>query len=209
MSEEMKELPPQEMTAADEPELTPGQEADGADEPELTPEQEAARLKRRRRLTTLLALFLVLDVFIAGVLLRSIEHDRQASEAVRDAQAQKAGVTEEMTEEERAELLAIALGEAHSLMTLNSEPIVQDGRMALNLVNHKDSPCAVSVQLVRLDTNETLLETDLIEPGWYLEYADVQLEPGEYECLARCLFYTMDDKAYLGRTARQLLLRVQ
>ncbi|MBR4039478.1 MAG: hypothetical protein IKJ11_05195 [Clostridia bacterium] len=183
-----------------------------AEEPldELTPEQEAARLKRRKRLLTLLALFLLLDVFIAGVLVARIRADRLEHAAVRDAQAQKIGVTQEMTEEEREEMLAIALGEAHSLIALNSEPAVSDGRIALNLVNHKSNHCAVAVQLIRIDTNETLLETDLVEPGWYLEYAklDVQLEPGEYECLARCLFYTMDDNAYLGRTARQLLLKV-
>ena len=178
---------------------------------ELTPEQEAARLKRRKRLLTLLAVFLVLDVFIAGVLIANIHSDKRKSESVRDAQAVKAGVTQEMTEEEREEMLAIALGTAHSCVSLRSEPVAQDGVVELYLANREESPCAVSVQLVRIDTNETLLETDLIEPGWYLETAqmDVQPEPGEYQCLARCLFYTMDDNAYLGRTARQLLLKVQ
>lgn len=186
-----------------------GQEAE--QEEALTPEQEAARISRRKKLLRLLAIFLVLDVCIASVLMGSIRKDQRESKSVRDAQAVKAGVTQEMTEEEREEMLAIALGKAHSCISLRSEPIAQDGVVELYLANREESPCAVAVQLVRIDTNEILLETDLIEPGWYLETAqmDVQLEPGEYQCLARCLFYTMDDNAYLGRTARQLLLTVQ
>lgn len=155
-------------------------------------------------------LFLALDLLIAGVLIGALRHHRRDNASVRDAQAKKLGVTQEMTEEERDELIAIALGEAHNYISLHSEMTVRDGVAELYLTNEAGSPCSVEVELVLLDSREVVLRTGVIEPGWYLKTSNLamNLAPGEYYCLARCLFYTTDDNAYLGTTVRQVILTV-
>jgi len=69
----------------------------------------------------------------------------------------------------------------------------------------------VEMELVLMDSRETILRTGVIEPGWHLKTCmlDKKLAPGEYYCIARCLFYTTDDNAYLGTTSRHVLLSVQ
>lgn len=201
------------MTPPKQPdEQQPEQQPEQPDEQaqQLTPEDEAKRLKRRRRLMYLLALFLLLDVFAAGVLIQLMYSNQRQGAAVRDAQAVKVGATQEMTQQERDELVAIALGQAHSLVSLRSEMQVVGGEAQLYLSNEVSSPCSVEVELMLMDSREVILRTGVIEPGWHLKTSTLnkRLAPGEYQCLARCLFYTTDDNAYLGTTARHVLLTV-
>lgn len=176
-----------------------------------TPEQQARRLKRRKKLLHLLMIFLLLDAIAAGVLIAAIRSDRKQTEAVRDAQAKKAGVTQEMTEAEREERIDTLLGQAQSFVTMHSEMTAKDGVVAIYLTNEQGSPCAVELELMLMDSREVILRTGVVEPGWYLKDSlmNKKLPPGEYYCLGRCLFYTMDDNAYLGTAARHVLLTVK
>ena len=206
-AEENRPVTPEAENAANAPE---NPQPDELPEEELSEEEILRRAAKRKRLLRWVAVFLLLDIAVALFLTGRVEFGRQQIASVRDAQAKKIDTTQQMTEEEREEALAVALGQAHACVTLRSEPHAQKGLVDIRLGNGKDSPCAVMLQLQRADTGETLLETDVIEPGYYLESARlaVPLSPGEYHCIARCLFYTMDDNAYLGTTARQVLLSV-
>ena len=164
----------------------------------------------KKRLLRALILFLLLDILAASVLIVFIGRDRRALHTGRDKLAREIGVTEDMGTEEQEERFAIAVGEVSRCVTMRSEPEVRDGRAGLCLANAAESSCAVSVELVLFAGGESLAESGLIEPGWYLEELalDTTLEPGEYPCLARCNFYTVEGNVFLGHSTRQLLLRV-
>ena len=165
---------------------------------------------KRKTLITALAIFLLLDILAAGVLTVFIGRDQHAEHRSRDELALEIGVTEDMGEEEQEERFAIAVGDVSRYVTMRSEPEVSGGEIALYLSNDEASSCAVAVELSLFESGEVLAATELIDPGWRLETLslDTQLEAGEYPCLARCNFYTVEGNVFLGRSTWQLLLRV-
>ena len=195
------------MSAEEKSRLDNAQEEDQP----LDPAEEAARAKRVKKLTRILVVFLLLDAAAASMLYSGFRKNQEDIQTVHSAQSQKVSVSQEMTEEELNERLAIALGEASSLISLRSEMHAENGIADVFLANRAESSCAVEMELMLAQSRRIILRTGVIEPGWYLEAAELTapLEPGEYQCLARCLFYTMDDNAYLGTTARQVLLTVR
>jgi len=164
----------------------------------------------RKTLIRALVLFLLLDILVAAVLVLFVSRDRRARSLERDELAREIGVTADMGEEEQSERFALAVGEASRLVTLRSEPEVTGRSAALYLSNGEDNLCAVSVELSLFESDELIGQSGLIEPGWRLESLELdrELEPGEYPCLARCYFYTVEGNVFLGQTTRQLLLRV-
>ena len=164
----------------------------------------------RKRLLTALAVFLLLDILAAAALFAFIGRDRRAAHPGRDNLAREIGVTADMGAEEQEERFAIAVGDVSRYITMRSEPEVIDGCVALYLSNGEENNCAVAVELSLFESGEALAATDLIDPGWRLETLklETELETGEYPCLARCNFYTVEGNVFLGQSTRQLLLRV-
>lgn len=177
--------------------------------------REARKAKRRRALLIVACLlFLIVDVAVFAVFGMSVQKDIeeiQEIEEEREAQEEKLGVTQEMTEEEREEYIAQILGQAHRNVTLRSVMQAWDGKADVYLSNKEESPCGVALHLTLMETGEVIAQTDVLDPGWHIISTKLsrELEPGEYRCLAECLFYTTDDMAYLGSTARQVLLTVK
>jgi len=163
----------------------------------------------RRTLLTACAVFLLLDILVAALLGFMLSRDRQEQHRKRDELALKVGITADMGLEEQEERFAIALGEASRLVTMRGEPQVKDGIIELYLSNSQENSCAVSVEISLLDSQRLLAACDLVEPGWRLEELELkeELEPGDYPCLVRCMFYTVDGNVFLGQTTRQVLLK--
>lgn len=154
--------------------------------------------------------FLLLDLVVAAVLVGSVLNNRQSYSHQRDALAKRIGVTEDMSAELQGEKFAQATGEAARLVSMYSEVTLQDGEIPLYLSNDEENNCSVSVEIVLFGTDTVLAESGTIEPGWRLERLPLkrELEKGEYMCLVRCSFYTMEGNVFLGSTGKQLLLRV-
>ena len=164
----------------------------------------------RKTLITALALFLLLDIAAAAALGILIGRDRRAAHRERDELARKIGVTADMGAEEQEERFAIAIGDVSRLVTMRSEPEVSDGEIALYLSNGEENSCAVAVELSLFESGEVVAATALVDPGWRLETLELEtkLDAGEYPCLARCNFYTVEGNVFLGHSTRQLRLRV-
>ena len=167
-------------------------------------------MERRINLKLFCAVFLLLDVIIAAVLVGSILNNRRSHSHERDALAQRIGITQEMSAEQQEAKFAQAAGDAARLVTMRSEVVTEDGEIALYLSNDEENDCAVSIQIVLLGTDTVLAESGLIEPGWRLESLPLErtLDKGQHMCLVRCSFYTMEGNVFLGKTAKQLLLTV-
>ena len=82
--------------------------------------------------------------------------------------------------------------------------------MGIYLSNGEENTCGVCIEVYLLETGEKIAASDTVLPGWRLEKLQLEKElaAGEYHCLVRCLFYTMDENISLGTTTRQMLLTV-
>ena len=182
-------------------------------EEQLDPQEEAGRLARRRRLLRWLAAFVALDVIVGAALGASIWRDRQEAERAREEAARDVGVTQEMTEAQRQTQIDLAIGEAHRHVQITSEVTVSGTQAQMIVSNTEENACAVSVVLllIRDGQTEEIGRTDLILPGWHVRSVTLSraLPPGEHRALARMLFYTTEGNAFLGSTARQVLLRAE
>jgi len=76
------------------------------------------------------------------------------------------------------------------------------------LSNSEESRFAVRLTLIRLDTQEVIAATQLVDPGWRVESLPLEtpLAPGTYFCLARMEYVDPAQGGVLGETARQVLL---
>ena len=158
----------------------------------------------------LIAFFIILDLAIAGFLVYTVNRDDLPASDRRDALAVWIGDTGSLTPEAREELYSRKTGEALALTYVQGECEAKNGRANLRFSNGEKSECAVSLELVELDSGTTLARTDLLDPGYRLEGLDLVrlLSPGDYQCLAKLDFYWMVNDAYVGSAARQVLLTV-
>lgn len=161
------------------------------------------------RLKRACIVFLAADIVVACALGAALALYRRAGSdnSQRDALARQM----EMSQSDWEEAYAQLLGDAHRAVSLRSEADVQNGRIGIWLSNEEENGSAVEMELVLLASGDVIAQTDLVDPGWHVETVqlDKQLAPGEYQCLARLHFYTMDGSRYIGATAKQVLLRVE
>lgn len=166
-----------------------------------------ASIRRLRRACVALVL---LDMALIVLLVWAVLDDRAAESRRRDALAQRIGADAAANEAEREEIYAQAVGEALGMIGMLSEVKARDGWAQIDLSNSAASAYAVQMTLVLAENGDSLGQTGMIDPGYYLDWFQLERElaPGSYHCLARCAFYAADSGAYLGSAARQVLLAV-
>lgn len=165
----------------------------------------------KRGLRIAIAAFVLLDVLLVLILSGGVILNRRNERHRRDELAQWVGDNASLSDQQREELYAQATGAALEKLTLRSECSVQNGSAALQISNGADSACTATLELVELSGGRTLAQTERVDPGYCMENValDEALAPGEYQCLARFSFYWMENGAYVGSAARQVLLRVE
>lgn len=123
------------------------------------------------------------------------------------------GILPGMTEEEIQDALNRKVAEGMLNVSMNPTPIFPDGKSPGNLriQNIEGNRYSITVTLVRSDTEEAILTTKLIDPGYYVENIklDTDLPAGNYLCVANVAAYDPDTLAYIGETGMQVLLTVE
>jgi len=162
----------------------------------------------KRWVKVLVGLFVTVDLIIAIVLFGAYWNNFRYQRIREDAVDQ---LTDAVTAEENPQVRHTqTLGEMHRLVTLSSEPEVKDGQVKIMLSNSEESLFAVRMTLMRLDTQEIIAATQLVDPGWRVENLplNTHLPSGTYFCLATMEFVDPAEGGVLGTTARQVLLAV-
>lgn len=159
----------------------------------------------------LIALIAALDVLLAGLLIFAVLNGRAADARRRDALARLIDDNGSLTDEQREDQYAQLVGDALRQVSVKSECPARDGCAEAYFANQAGNTCAAALELRRMDTNAVIAQTDLLDPGYYLEKVRLteELPAGEYECLAVFHFYWMENDVYVGSGARQMLLRVE
>ncbi len=166
---------------------------------------------KKRGLRVLVALVAIVDIALAAGLAYTVNRDMSTQRMQRDALAKRIGITAETEEALASELYAQAVGEAMKHVTMENEVRVKYGMAAINLSNAEAAEYAVMLRLVDMDSDQTLLETGALLPGYRLESMALgkALGKGRYQCLAELTFYTVEDGVLVGNAARQNLLIVE
>ena len=164
---------------------------------------------RRRWLIWLIVLFVLVDSGVAAWLGITIWQRRVPDAPPTDVPAMPENA-DTMTEQQITQWRTMSLGDAHRLVTLYSEPEVKRGSVGIMLSNAESNQYAVRMDLIRLDNQQLIARTDLVDPGWRVESVKLlkRVEKGTHHCLAKLYFYASDGIALLGETARQVLIRM-
>ena len=165
----------------------------------------------RRQLLWCCAVLLAGNLLLTVVLAVSMMSHRRALDQQQEALSAQVGITPAMDAERQEEQFAIAVGESSRAVTMHSEITVQGSQIPIWLSNSDENTCAVAVTLELAESGQILAASGPVDPGWHLENLELEqkLEPGIYQCYARCAFYTMEDDLLLGHTVRQILLTVK
>ena len=113
----------------------------------------------------------------------------------------------------RKAALDALVAEGMLTFSINATPSMENGKGMANLMieNPPDNGNRFTVTIIREDTGEELFRSGYLDPEQYIEEVplDVELEAGEYACVANFDAYRIQDNAYIGRGAARITLYVK
>lgn len=160
---------------------------------------------------------LIVVVLLAGIALLLLWQlfgpEREEEWSLERELTAELGILPDMTEEEIQDALNRKVAEGMLNVSMNPTPVFPDGKSPGNVrvQNIQGNRYAITVTLVRSDTQETILTTNLIDPGYYVEEMklDKPLPKGKYLCVANVTAYDPESLALIGETGMQVLITVE
>ncbi len=154
-------------------------------------------------LAAIAALLLYRFVFVPPERVGSLERELSA----------ELGLLPGMTDDEIQDALNRKVAEGMLNVSMNPKPSFPDGTSPGNvrIQNIEGNHYSVAVTIVRSDTEQAILTTQLIDPGYYVAEMklDKPLPAGEYLCVASFAAYDPDTLDYIGETGMQVLITVE
>lgn len=184
--------------------------------------EPTARGNRGIKLLLVLILAAVLLIGAAGyyfLVYKPAHETKSATGGQREAAALK-GSIEQMTEEEIQAELNNIIEEGMFRISIESHIAgYADDTMRMNIQNHLNNRYVMQVTLYRYirdpKTNEIIdqeeiYKTDLIDPGYYIDYAklDKHLDPGEYDGVAIFTALYPDTEEIVGTAGAEVRITV-
>lgn len=157
---------------------------------------------------------LVILLLVVIILLLSLRGCAQKEEegALERELTAELGLMPGMSQEEIQDRLNRKVAESMLNVSINPVPVFPDGKSPGNLriENIPGNKYAFTVEIVRSDTQETILKTGVIDPGYYVEEMklDTVLPKGKYLCVARFIAYDTENLAEIGEAGTQLMITV-
>lgn len=162
----------------------------------------------------LILLLLFIMILLGGVFLwlngkANIDPDEGSLE--RELAAQY-GFLPDMTPEDIQAKLNEIIDESMLNISINPTPVFENGKAQGNIriENTPNNHYGFVVVIKRLDTDETVMKTGLIEPGQFVEHRalDINLPKGSYDCIAHFLAYNIDSGVEIGQTGTPVTITV-
>lgn len=118
----------------------------------------------------------------------------------------------EMSSEAWRETINRLIAAGMECVSMESELHFADSKSSCQarISSSEDNELGVKLMLVRSATNEILYESELIDPGHYIETIQLEseLEAGHYPCTAIWEFYSSEDDFFVGNSARNVVVTV-
>lgn len=161
-----------------------------------------------------IALLLVFVLLLGGLLCWFLifkpQADREIKGGQREADALQ-GAIRQMTDEEIQQALNNIVEEGMFRISIASDIIAIEGDKAeLRIENNLQNRYVMQVSIYLDDTGEEIYSTDLIDPGYYIQEAelDKHLEPGEYAATAVFTALYPDTEEIVGTVGANVTLHV-
>lgn len=104
-------------------------------------------------------------------------------------------------------------GETEILFSINTNQVFEHvtGRGNILFENPAENQKLVRLQICRLDNGESIYESGLIKPGYYIaeETLDTVPEAGDYPCKAYVYGYRQNNHEYIGKVETDIIVSVQ
>lgn len=158
----------------------------------------------------LLLLFLLLGI-AAFFLYQKLQGPQNDIYKDQDA---KLGILPGMSEEEIQQRLNAVVSEGMMNVSINPKPVFADGNAqgSLRIENIEQNHYSYVVAITLDKTGETIYESGLLEPGYYIENAklNISLAQGEYPATARFQAYEKaGDEEPIGAAVLKIVIQVQ
>ena len=104
-------------------------------------------------------------------------------------------------------------GETEILFSINTNQVYnsETGLGNMFFENPPENKKLVRLQICRMDSGESIYESGLIKPGYYIEKEKLDIVPavGDYPCQAYVYGYRMDNEEYIGKVQTDIMVSVQ
>lgn len=170
---------------------------------------------RKKRKKTWIILLLLLLLIAAGVAVFYFKYVKKGDQPrIEKEMAAKAGLLPTHSEEELQELLNKTVQEGMVNISINPDPIFQDGKSAgsLNIENIPANHYDLQVDITLEATDEKIYGSGLIEPGHYVDNAKLTkpLKKGDHKAVAVfTAYYPDNEKDILAKASANIILHVQ
>ncbi len=174
-------------------------------------EQREKKQKKGKVLWLVILVLLILLGAAAGMYIRLMK-DQEKSRLSRDELA-LGGLLPGKTSQEIEELLNAKIEEGMVNIGIAAEPVFEENgkRGRLGIENIEANNYSFQVTLILNDTGETVYESGLIDPGFYIEFVELSktLKAGDYPAKAKFVTYSLDESEdKIGETNINITLHV-
>ncbi|MEG1944971.1 MAG: hypothetical protein RR058_06070 [Oscillospiraceae bacterium] len=174
---------------------------------EMKSRTDTKKKQRKQRNIFISVVAVLIIIIVILLLLRGC----QGTETVllRETAAQ-AGIMPGMSEAEIADRLNRIVDESKVNIAMNSTPILKDGLLSVAIENIPGNKYSFKVKVVMDDDGTVLFETNLIDPGFYIEELKIKekLEPGAHDATATFTCYDPKSLKEAGSTGLKIVVLV-
>jgi len=173
---------------------------------------EKKEKKGRARLLVILLLILLLLLGVCGGIIYKMMTTEEKSRLARDELA-LGGLLPGKTPEEISDLLNAKIEEGMVNIGIAAEPIFEENgkKGRIGIENIEANSYSFQVDIILDETGEKLYQSGLIDPGYYIEFIELerQLQAGDYEATAIFSTYSLDESEdRIAETRVKLTLHV-
>ncbi len=159
-------------------------------------EQQKETSQRKNKKLTVLVLILLLLLGVAAGMYYRLMQNRNMDRLARDAMA-LGGMLPGKTPQEIEDLLNEKVAEGMINIGIAARPVFEEngkrGRVGIENIAANNYSFQITITLD--DTGEVIYESGLVDPGYYIEFAELKrtLQAGNYPATARFVTYSLDE----------------
>lgn len=182
----------------------------------MTEKTETAKEKQKKKGKTIWLILLLLLLILAagGVIFYLLFWNKEERPRIDKELSAKAGLLPTHSEEELQELLNKTVQEGMVNISINPDPVFQNGKSkgSLNIENIPANHYNLQVDIKLEETDEVIYRSGLIEPGHYVDNASLtkNLKKGNHKAVAVfTAYYPDNDTDILAKASAHIVLHIE
>jgi len=152
--------------------------------------------KKKNKLVWVIILLLLLLIGVGGGIYYQITKESELDRLARDEMA-LGGLLPGKSDDEITDIISEKVAEGMVDIEILSGPVFEYGgkKGRIGVANSESNRYSFQVTIRLDDTGESIYESGLIDPGFYVEYIELSktLQPGDYPATATFTTYSLDE----------------